>query len=199
MPAARAAVCPAPRITGARPRLSFSHHPVESSPDTDMRKRRPWGGRLRVQVEADKRCSSRDRTRTCDPLINSQLLYQLSYSGRGASAATADRTGPPARLRRFGLSAGGESRLIPACGQPGDPLLPQAIPVSPSPMGPVLPFTDGPRRCAGSPMKFSYNDTIKPSSHYRRRTTTPEVSETPSRPATSAQTIKITPGASTCF
>ena len=28
-------------------------------------------------------CSSRDRTRTCDPLINSQLLYQLSYSGRG--------------------------------------------------------------------------------------------------------------------
>ena len=29
-----------------------------------------WGG------------SSRGRTRTCDPLINSQLLYQLSYSGR---------------------------------------------------------------------------------------------------------------------
>ena len=26
--------------------------------------------------------SSRGRTRTCDPLINSQLLYQLSYSGR---------------------------------------------------------------------------------------------------------------------
>ena len=26
--------------------------------------------------------SSRGRTRTCDPLINSQLLYQLSYSGK---------------------------------------------------------------------------------------------------------------------
>ena len=24
---------------------------------------------------------SGDRTRTCDPLINSQLLYQLSYTG----------------------------------------------------------------------------------------------------------------------
>ena len=24
---------------------------------------------------------SGDRTRTCDPLINSQLLYQLSYAG----------------------------------------------------------------------------------------------------------------------
>src|SRR5512146_2703999 len=30
------------------------------------------------------RCArnSRGRTRTCDPLINSQLLYQLSYSGK---------------------------------------------------------------------------------------------------------------------
>ena len=28
--------------------------------------------------------SSRGRTRTCDPLINSQLLYQLSYSGKRA-------------------------------------------------------------------------------------------------------------------
>jgi hypothetical protein len=26
--------------------------------------------------------SSRGRTRTCDPVINSHLLYQLSYSGR---------------------------------------------------------------------------------------------------------------------
>ena len=26
---------------------------------------------------------SGDRTRTCDPLINSQLLYQLSYTGIG--------------------------------------------------------------------------------------------------------------------
>src|SRR5690606_36152244 len=26
---------------------------------------------------------SGDRTRTCDPLINSQLLYQLSYAGSG--------------------------------------------------------------------------------------------------------------------
>ena len=25
--------------------------------------------------------NSRGRTRTCDPLINSQLLYQLSYRG----------------------------------------------------------------------------------------------------------------------
>jgi hypothetical protein len=25
--------------------------------------------------------NSRGRTRTCDPLINSQLLYQLSYTG----------------------------------------------------------------------------------------------------------------------
>ncbi len=24
---------------------------------------------------------SGDRTRTCDPLVNSQLLYQLSYTG----------------------------------------------------------------------------------------------------------------------
>jgi hypothetical protein len=29
--------------------------------------------------------SSRDRTRTCDPRINSPLLYQLSYSGRQPS------------------------------------------------------------------------------------------------------------------
>jgi hypothetical protein len=27
------------------------------------------------------RGSSRDRTRTCDPVINSHLLYQLSYAG----------------------------------------------------------------------------------------------------------------------
>jgi len=27
------------------------------------------------------RTYSGDRTRTCDPLINSQLLYQLSYAG----------------------------------------------------------------------------------------------------------------------
>ena len=26
--------------------------------------------------------SSRSRTRTCDPVINSHLLYQLSYPGR---------------------------------------------------------------------------------------------------------------------
>ncbi len=28
------------------------------------------------------RFNSRGRTRTCDPLINSQLLYQLSYTGK---------------------------------------------------------------------------------------------------------------------
>ena len=27
------------------------------------------------------RFNSGDRTRTCDPLVNSQLLYQLSYAG----------------------------------------------------------------------------------------------------------------------
>ena len=31
---------------------------------------------------------SGDRTRTCDPLINSQLLYQLSYAGFDPRAAT---------------------------------------------------------------------------------------------------------------
>jgi hypothetical protein len=30
---------------------------------------------------------SGDRTRTCDPLINSQLLYQLSYAGPARKAA----------------------------------------------------------------------------------------------------------------
>ena len=29
-----------------------------------------------------RRFNSRGRTRTCDPLINSQLLYQLSYTGK---------------------------------------------------------------------------------------------------------------------
>ena len=35
--------------------------------------------------------SSRGRTRTCDPLINSQLLYQLSYSGRVLKRAAISR------------------------------------------------------------------------------------------------------------
>lgn len=35
-------------------------------------------GGLVVHIEL----SSRGRTRTCDPAINSRLLYQLSYSGR---------------------------------------------------------------------------------------------------------------------
>src|SRR6266478_5311438 len=34
--------------------------------------------RLLVALEG----SSRGRTRTCDPPVNSRLLYQLSYSGR---------------------------------------------------------------------------------------------------------------------
>ena len=32
--------------------------------------------------------NSRGRTRTCDPLINSQLLYQLSYTGSWGESPT---------------------------------------------------------------------------------------------------------------
>jgi hypothetical protein len=49
-----------------------------------------------------RRWSSRDRTRTCDPLINSQLLYQLSYSGRrgkiGRERLKFKASCPPLRL-----------------------------------------------------------------------------------------------------
>ena len=32
--------------------------------------------------------NSGDRTRTCDPLVNSQLLYQLSYAGKAPHPVT---------------------------------------------------------------------------------------------------------------
>ena len=34
------------------------------------------------------RFNSGDRTRTCDPLVNSQLLYQLSYAGKAPHPVT---------------------------------------------------------------------------------------------------------------
>ena len=44
---------------------------------------------------------SRGRTRTCDPPVNSLLLYQLSYSGRHrAGRLGASLTGPPRRHKR---------------------------------------------------------------------------------------------------
>src|SRR5258708_3901477 len=37
-----------------------------------------------VRNITNKEGSSRGRTRTCDPPVNSRLLYQLSYSGKSA-------------------------------------------------------------------------------------------------------------------
>ena len=44
--------------------------------------------------------NSGDRTRTCDPLVNSQLLYQLSYAG--SAPYTVVRSGERNRDRRRG-------------------------------------------------------------------------------------------------
>ena len=38
------------------------------------------------------RFNSGDRTRTCDPLVNSQLLYQLSYAGKAPHPVTGSGT-----------------------------------------------------------------------------------------------------------
>ena len=62
--------------------------PTDTTADKGKTKRRKG---LALQ-----RLSSRDRTRTCDPLINSQLLYQLSYSGRDASHRTNRSASQPA-------------------------------------------------------------------------------------------------------
>jgi hypothetical protein len=52
---------------------------------------------------------SRGRTRTCDPLINSQLLYQLSYSGRCA------RQAPGPTQTRTNLAASDNSVKLGPC------------------------------------------------------------------------------------
>src|SRR5690242_20777375 len=56
---------------------------------------RSWGRGLR---------NSRGRTRTCDPPVNSRLLYQLSYSGMSAAqislASQPTSTGLHSRARR---------------------------------------------------------------------------------------------------
>src|SRR5207247_5571447 len=41
--------------------------------------------------------SSRGRTRTCDPPVNSRLLYQLSYSGKRAKSSVSPRPLPSRR------------------------------------------------------------------------------------------------------
>ena len=55
--------------------------------------------------------SSRGRTRTCDPRINSPLLYQLSYSGRSGKVKTG--AGRIKRARTMILRAVQPSRCEP--------------------------------------------------------------------------------------
>ena len=57
---------PVPESTAASHATWHAKRPLNSRYDRDS------GGRF----------NSRGRTRTCDPLINSQLLYQLSYTGK---------------------------------------------------------------------------------------------------------------------
>ena len=55
------------------------------------------------------------RTRTCDPPVNSRLLYQLSYRGSGQSAE-----GGPITLRLAGAQAYVPSQATLQKKQPGD-------------------------------------------------------------------------------
>src|SRR3990170_3014911 len=57
-------------------------------------------------------CNSRGRTRTCDPPVNSRLLYQLSYSGRRWLVATASQSNRATRAtqRLTALDRVGEQR-----------------------------------------------------------------------------------------
>ena len=59
----------------------------------------PWPTRCRGRCSS-LFPSSRGRTRTCDPLINSQLLYQLSYSGRVRRCGGRISLPPPGRVKR---------------------------------------------------------------------------------------------------
>ena len=43
--------------------------------------------------------NSRGRTRTCDSVVNSHLLYQLSYAGSTPEATPTGRMNTPARIR----------------------------------------------------------------------------------------------------
>ena len=47
--------------------------------------------------------SDRDRTRTCDPVINSHLLYQLSYAARKGKVAGREGAFNPAAFPETGV------------------------------------------------------------------------------------------------
>jgi hypothetical protein len=95
--------------------------------------------------------SSRDRTRTCDPLINSQLLYQLSYSGK--TPPTARRVKVAVRIPSGQESAMANARATPcypAGTESPDPEVSRMHPRSPRPLLPTsVTFGDGklPQRC----------------------------------------------------
>ncbi len=67
----------------------------------DLAWRRAGGGRPGTatagRAAGGRHGSSRGRTRTCDPPVNSRLLYQLSYSGRRAKSSVSPRPSPSRR------------------------------------------------------------------------------------------------------
>ena len=61
-------------------------------------------GMDRILSPVELCCSSRDRSRTCDLLINSQALYQLGYPGILDSSGTKETRTPNFYLARVALS-----------------------------------------------------------------------------------------------